>query len=79
VAPSPIDFDQVLTELPRLPDTGNVAVIIVVSCLFGLYLVLLLWARKVDKRDLRKVRDFLPFYNIRSHNAKCTRYTIRNR
>ena len=61
VAPSPVDFDQVLTELPRLPDTGNVAVIIAVSCLFGLYLVLLLWARKVDKRDLLKVSGFFTF------------------
>lgn len=61
MAPSPVDFDQVLTELPRLPDTGNVAAIIAVSCLFGLYLVLLLWARKVDKRDHLKVSGFFTF------------------
>ena len=55
MAPNPIDFDKVFTEFHRLPDTGNVAVIIAVSCVFGLYLLLLLWARKVDKLDLLKV------------------------
>ena len=81
MAPNPIDFDQVFTELPRLSETGNVAVIIAVSGLFGLYLVLLLWVRKADKRDLLKVSDFfLLFYHIiRSHNAICTRYAILNR
>lgn len=55
MAPNPIDFDKVFTELGRLPDSGNVAVIIAVSCVFGIYLLLLLWARKADKLDLLKV------------------------
>ena len=59
MAPNPIDFDQVFTELKRLSETGNVSVIIAVSCVFGLYLLLLFWARKVDKRDLLKVDGFL--------------------
>lgn len=62
MAPNPIDFDQVFTELTRLSETGNVAVIIAVSCVFGLYLLLLLWARKVDKRDLLKVSGFFFFF-----------------
>ena len=55
MAPNPIDFDKVFTELTRLPDTGNIAVIIAVSCVFGLYVLLLLWTRKNDKLDLLKV------------------------
>ncbi|XP_022800666.1 polycystic kidney disease protein 1-like 2 [Stylophora pistillata] len=55
VAPTPIDFDIVFTELARLPDSGNTAVIVTISCAFGLYLLLLMWARKNDKRDLMKV------------------------
>ena len=55
VAPKPIDFDKVFTEVQRLPETGNVAVIIAVSCVFGLYLLLLLWARKADQQDALKV------------------------
>ena len=56
VAPTPIDFDKVFTELVRLPDSGNLAVIIAVGCVFGLYLGLLLWARRNDKLDLVKVK-----------------------
>ena len=55
MAPNPIDFDKVFTELTRLPDTGNIAVIIAISCVFGLYVLLLLWARKNDKLDRLKV------------------------
>ena len=55
VAPNPIDFDKVFTELANLPETGNVAVIIAVGCAFALYLLLLLWARRADKRDAMKV------------------------
>ena len=58
VAPTPIDFDKVFTELVRLPDSGNLAVIIAVGCVFGLYLGLLLWARRNDKLDLVKVKIF---------------------
>ena len=56
MAPNPIDFDKVITEFHRLPQTGNVAVIVAVSCVFGLYLLLLLWARKADMQDALKVR-----------------------
>ena len=62
VAPNPIDFDKVFTEVQRLPETGNVAVIVAVSCVFGLYLVLLLWARKADQQDALKVGVF-QFHN----------------
>jgi len=55
VAPNPIDFDKVFTEFDRLPESGNVAVIIAVSCVFGLYLLLLVWARKADVQDALKV------------------------
>ncbi|PFX34823.1 Polycystic kidney disease protein 1-like 2 [Stylophora pistillata] len=55
VAPTSIDFDKVFAELVRLPDSGNLAVIIAVSCVFGLYFGLLLWSRENDKLDLMKV------------------------
>ena len=55
VAPNPIDFDKVFIELQHIPETGNVAVIITVSCVFGLYLMLILWVRKADQKDTLKV------------------------
>ena len=77
MAPNPIDFDQVFTELKRIPETGNVAVIIAVSCVFGLYLLLLLWARKNDKRDLLKVSGFLfTFFTTLFEVIICRRYVI---
>ena len=54
-APNPLDFDKVFIEFDRLPEIGNVAVIIAVSCVFGLYLLLLVWARKADMQDAFKV------------------------
>ena len=55
VAANPIDFDIILIEFDRLPETGNVAVIVAVNCVFGLYLLLLIWARKADMQDALKV------------------------
>ena len=60
VAPNPVDFDEVFTEFTRLHETGNVAVIIAVSCVFGLYLLLFVWARKADQKDALKVCLMLP-------------------
>ena len=50
-----IDFDKVFIEFDRLPDIGNMAVIVAVSCVFGIYLLLLVWARKADMQDALKV------------------------
>ena len=55
VAPNPIDFDKVFIELQHVPETGNVTVIITVSCVFGIYFILILWVRKADQKDALKV------------------------
>ena len=71
MAPNPIDFDKVFTEFDRLPESGNVAVIIAVSCVFGLYLLLLVWARKADMQDALKVDIvFLRMYSGTSGGQK---------
>ena len=56
MAPTPIDFDKVFIQLASVPDSGYIAVILAICCVFGLYLVLLMWALKNDKQDLMKVR-----------------------
>ena len=56
-APNRIDFDKIFIEFDRLPETGNVAVTVAVSCVFGLYLLLLVWARKADRQDALKVGE----------------------
>ena len=55
VAQNPIDFDKVFIEFDPLPESGNVAVMVSVSCVFGLYLLLLVLARKADIQDALKV------------------------
>ena len=55
VAPNPIDFDKVFVEFNRLEDTGNVAVIVAVAVVFFIYFLVLVIARRADKRDPKKV------------------------
>ena len=56
IAPNPIDLDKVFTEFTRLGETGNYMVLAMVCSIFGVYLLVLIWARKADMLDERKVR-----------------------
>ena len=56
IAPNPIDLDKVFTEFTRLGETGNYMVLVMVCSIFGVYLLVLIWARKADMLDERKVR-----------------------
>jgi len=59
VAPNPIDFDDVWTQLNVLGDTGNYVVLATVCSIFGFYFLGLVLARRADRTDERKVRlDF---------------------
>lgn len=49
VAPNPIDFDKVFEGLANLGD--NLGVLMVILTIFLLYVVLVIWARKKDKKD----------------------------
>ncbi|XP_078351938.1 LOW QUALITY PROTEIN: polycystin-1-like protein 2 [Oculina patagonica] len=54
-APNPIDFDKVFTEFTRLGETGNISVLVTIACAFLLYFVVLIFARRADKRDQDKI------------------------
>ena len=54
-APNPIDFDKVFTEFANLAESGNISVLVTIACAFLLYFVVLVFARKADKRDENKV------------------------
>ena len=58
-APNPIDFDKVFTEFTRLGETGNIAVLVTVTSVFLIYLLLVVFARRADRRDEKKVRQQL--------------------
>ena len=54
-APNPIDFDKVFTEFANLAESGNISVLVTIVCAFLLYFVVLVFARRADKRDDDKV------------------------
>ncbi|XP_068680257.1 LOW QUALITY PROTEIN: polycystin-1-like protein 2 [Montipora foliosa] len=54
VAPSAIDLDKVFTEFARLGETGNCLVLSLVCSVFGVYFIVIIWARKADLQDQRK-------------------------
>jgi len=55
VAPNPIDFDKIFTEFTRLGETKNFVVLATVCAIFGMYFFGLVFARRADKKDTRKV------------------------
>ena len=55
IKPNPIDFDKVSVEFKDLQETGNVAVIVMISVVLLCYIVVLLIVRKADKKDARNV------------------------
>lgn len=55
IKPNPIDFDKVQVEFNRLPETGNIAVIVTLATVVFCYTIALIIVRKTDKRDGRDV------------------------
>lgn len=55
IKPNPIDFDKVLVEFKRLDETGNVAVIVTVAVALIAYFLVLVVARRADKKDALRV------------------------
>lgn len=55
MAANPIDFDKVWVQFGEQGETGNF-VMAVVLCIYGVYFVSLVLARRADKKDQEKVR-----------------------
>ena len=55
VAPNPIDFDKVFAAFGNLAESGNFVVLAVVCSIWGLYFLMLIIARRADKKDELKV------------------------
>ena len=64
VKPNPIDFDKVLVEFKKLPETGNTAVIVTVAVVFMCYIIALVIVRKTDKQDARHVSNTVSIYLV---------------
>ena len=56
VMPNKLDFDVVFEEFGRLGETGNVAVLSAIVVALLLYLLVVIFGRRADKRDKTKVK-----------------------
>ncbi len=56
VAPNPIDFDKAFAGFANLSE--NPVAFSTVLAMFGVYLIMLFWARREDRKDLLKVFKF---------------------
>ena len=57
VMPNKLDFDVVFEEFGRLGETGNVAVLSAIVVALLLYLLVVIFGRRADKRDKTKVKQ----------------------
>ena len=55
MAPNPIDFDVVILAFSNLSETKNFSVIGFTAALFLLYFIVLIFCRRADRKDRRKV------------------------
>ena len=53
--PNTINLDVVYTEIQRLDQTGNIAVLSVIITVLLLYFLVVIFARRADNRDKAKV------------------------
>ncbi|KAL9954010.1 hypothetical protein ACROYT_G041497 [Oculina patagonica] len=60
VTPNTIDFDQVQVGVQTIDNPDDVIVLVTVLLVFLLYLMAVIFARRVDKRDLDKVNHIMP-------------------
>ena len=56
VAPNPIDFDKAFAGFANLAE--NPVAFSTVLAIFGVYLMMLFWARREDRKDIIKVSTF---------------------
>lgn len=70
--PNTLDFDVVFTELQRVDETGNVAVLSAIIFVLLLFLLVVIFARKADKQDKLKVQENCSVYVIMSWSWQAT-------
>ena len=65
--PNTLDFDVEFKELGRLDETGNVAVLSAIIVALLLYLVVVIFGRRADKRDKAKVKGKNFFFSVETN------------
>ena len=67
--PNPIDFDKVFTEFSRLSESGNISVLVTIACVFLTYFIVLVFARRADRKDERNVSIILEYESDPRNNG----------
>ncbi|XP_068684192.1 polycystin-1-like protein 2 [Montipora foliosa] len=75
VAPNPIDFDYVFKEFSNIFESGNVVVLSMVLCIFGLWIVGLMIIRRADRKDEYKAVENLRLHLQGEHLFEVSVYT----
>ena len=70
--PNKLVFDVVFTELTRIHETGNVAVLCTIIAALLLYFLICVFARRADKKDRAKVRTSYLCVQLRSSSQQIT-------
>lgn len=56
MTPNTIDFDKVQVGFENIGDPKDVVVFVTVLLVFLLYFIVVIFARRADKKDIEKVR-----------------------
>lgn len=56
MTPNTIDFDKVQVGFENIGDLNDVVVLVTVLLVFLLYFIVVIFARRADKKDIEKVR-----------------------
>ena len=83
--PNTLDFDVVFKEFGRLDETGNVAVLSAIIVALLLYLLVVIFGRRADKRDKAKVKSRNFFFSMQTNRSivnnlkkKCHKVTFKS-
>ena len=67
VKPNPIDFDKVQVQIQKLPESGNITVILAMALVFLSYVIVLVIVRKTDIEDSKNVSsEHILYYTARN-------------
>ena len=56
-APAPIDFSKVFAGFANMFASGNVSVFFTIVGMFGVYILLAVYSRRMDKKEEAQVRN----------------------
>ena len=67
VKPNPIDLDKIQVQIQKLPESGNITIILAMTLVFLSYVIVLVIVRKTDIEDSKNVSsEHILYYTARN-------------